>query len=321
MKLSLAGTGLFGEEHLRVIARMKDVEIASVVDLNGKAAQNAAERHGAKDWGTDIIELLERRKPDGLIIATPGQTHVPLARRALALGIPVLVEKPMAMTASEAASLVDIDAEGSAFVLPGHVLRFSSPHRMIADIVKAGGIGRVLSFSARRYRDDSHARRYTDIDPIMMTMIHDIDLALWMTGASVGEVFTQRGPAHEPQRSHTMMTARGIGGASWSLSTAWTFPGDVPPPDRLEIVGEQGGIDFEAGAFLRQYGAMSRNLDPAALAQDDSLFTEVSYFVHCIRTGVRPDIVTPRDAHTGLLIAEAAIASLRRNEIVRLPSY
>lgn len=320
MKLSLAGTGLFGEEHLRVIARMKDVEIASVADLNAKAARNAAERCGAEDWGTDIVELLERRKPDGLIIATPGQTHVPLARRALALGIPVLVEKPMAMTAADAASLLEAERGGPGFVLPGHVLRFSHPHRMIAEIVRSGEIGRVLSLSARRYRDDSHAVRYTDIDPIMMTMIHDIDLALWMTGASVAEVFTQRGPAGEQQRSHTLMTAHGTEGASWTLSTAWTFPGDLPPPDRLEIVGEQGGIDFEAGAFLRQYGAVSRNIDLAVQAPDDSLFTEVSYFVRCIRTGARPHIVTPRDAYTGLLIAEAAIASLQSGGIVRLPT-
>lgn len=318
MKLSLAGTGLFGQEHLRVIARMKDVEISGVADLNAEAARNAAERYGAKDWGTDILELLERRKPDGLIIATPGQTHVPLARRALALGIPVLVEKPMAMTAADAASLVETDRGGAGFILPGHVLRFSHPHRMIADIVKSGEIGRVLSLSARRYRDDSHAARYKDIDPIMMTMIHDIDLALWMTRASVTEVLARRSPAQEPQRSHTLMTAHGTEGASWSVATAWTYPGEAAP-DRLEIVGERGGIDFEAGAFLRQYGAVSRNFDHAAQAPDDSLFTEVSYFVHCIRTGKRPEIVTPCDARTGLLIAEAAIASLQKGGIIRLP--
>jgi len=317
MKLSLAGVGLFGEEHLRVIARMKDVELACVADLNGKAAQSAAERHGAGDWGTDIIELITRHKPDGLIIVTPGQTHVPLARRALELGIPVLVEKPMAMTAADAASLIEAERAGPGFVLPGHVLRFSEPHRLIADIIRSGEIGPVLSLSARRYRDDSHAVRYTDIDPIMMTMIHDIDLALWMTEASVTEVFAQRSPAHEPQRSHTAMTAHGTKGASWSLATTWTYPGEAAP-DRLEIVGERGGIDFEAGAFLRQYGAASRNHDRTAQAPDDSLLTELSYFVRCIRNDERPQIVTSRDAHAGLMIAEATIASLRKGGIIQL---
>ncbi|MGE0237828.1 MAG: Gfo/Idh/MocA family protein [Parvibaculaceae bacterium] len=319
VRLALAGVGLFGEEHLRVIARMPEVELAGVADLNAAAAQSAAERYGALDWGTDIIALLERHKTDGLIIATPGQTHVPLARRALDLGIPVLVEKPMAMTAAEAGLLVGKDAAGPAFILPGHVLRFSKPHRMIADIVGSGEIGRVLSLTARRHRDDSHALRYPDIDPIMMTMIHDIDLALWMAGVPAAEVLALRSPAGE-QRAQTMVTARDRNGAAWTLATSWTFALDAAPPDRLEIVGERGGIDFETGAYLRQYGAKRREIDLLIEAQDDPLHTEVGYFVDCIRGSRRPAAVTAADAQAGLTIAEAALASLRQGGIVRLPA-
>ncbi len=317
VKLALAGAGLFGEEHLRALYRIEGVEVAAIADIDEKAAQSAAERHGVKDWGQDIIALLDRRKPDGLIVATPGHTHLALAKAAAMRGIPVLVEKPVAMTAAEAALLAEADAKGPGFVLPGHVLRFSQPHRMIADIVTSGAIGRVLSFSSRRQRDDSHALRYRDIDPILMTMIHDTDLALWMTGASVSEVLAQRNPEFE-QRSHTLMTARGLSGASWALTTAWTFPGEAPPPDRVEIVGDKGGIDFEAGAYLRQYGAGSRTIDLKGKA-DDSLFTEDSYFVACIRKSERPRVVTTADAHAGLRIAEAAIVSLQRGTSVSLP--
>lgn len=317
LRLALAGAGLFGEEHLRVMARMDDIEIASVADLNGKAAESAAKRHGALDWGTDIIALLDRRKTDGLIIATPGQTHVPIARQALERGIPVLVEKPMAMTAADAAALAGLKAPDPAFILPGHVLRFSKPHRIIADIVRSGEIGRLLSLTARRHRDDSHALRYPDIDPIMMTMIHDIDLALWMARSPALEVLALRDPAGE-QRSHTVVTARDRNGAAWTLATAWTFALDAAPPDRLEIVGERGGIDFETGAFLRQYGARIREIDLHLSAPDDPLHSEVAYFVDCIRSGRRPQAVTAADAHSGLLIAEAALASLRMGGVVKL---
>ncbi|WP_119391338.1 Gfo/Idh/MocA family protein [Taklimakanibacter lacteus] len=318
MRLALAGAGLFGEEHLRALARIEGVEVAAIADINGKAAQGAAERHGVKDWGTDIIPLIDRHRPDGLIIATPGHTHVPLAKAALARGIPVLVEKPVAMTAADAALLAEADAKGPAFVLPGHVLRFSEPHRMIFDVIASGAIGRVLSFASRRYRDDSHALRYTDIDPIMMTMIHDIDLALWMTGAFVSEVLARRSPADRQHRSHTLMTAGGRNGASWSLTTAWTFPGEALPPDRIEIVGEQGGIDFETATYIRQYGTSPRSIDLAG-QEDVSLIAEDSCFVDCIRKGKRPGIVTSGDAYAGLQIAEAAMASLREGGIVRLP--
>lgn len=315
--LALAGAGLFGQEHLRALARIDGIEVAAIADINAKAAEDTARRHGVKDWGQDIIALIDRRKPDGVIIATPGFTHVPLATQALARGIHVLVEKPVALTAADATILADADGKGKAFVLPGHVLRFSQPHRMIAQIVTAGAIGRVVSFASRRYRDDSHAQRYTDIDPVMMTMIHDIDLGLWMTGASVSEVLAMRQPANQQHRSHTLMTAKGRNGASWSLTTAWTFPGETPPPDRIEIVGEHGGIDFETGADLRQYGASPRTIDFSGQA-DDSLYAEELYFIDCIRKGERPRIVTAGDALAGLEIAEAILASLREGGIVRL---
>lgn len=310
VRLALAGAGLFGQEHLNVVARIPDAEMVAIADRNENAAQAAAERHGVKDWGPDVMALLERLKPDGVIIASPGRTHVPLALGALALGIPALVEKPMAMTAAEAALLVEADARGPAFVLPGHVLRFSSPHRRIAEIIKSGEIGQVLSIYARRHRDDSHALRYADIDPIMMTMIHDIDLALWLTGAEASGVEALRSPAGA-QRSQTLVTAKGDAGAMWSLATSWTYPGEAAP-DRIEIVGERGGIDFETGAYIRQYGDRPRSIDLGGDGPDDSLFNEVSYFVSCIRSGTRPRVVASRDALAGLRIAEAALTSLRK---------
>lgn len=308
VRLALAGAGLFGQEHLGVIDRIPDVEVVAIADRNEVAAKTAADRHGVLHWGADILPLLEKHRPDGVIIASPGQTHVPLALGALALGIPALVEKPMAMTAAEAQMLVEADAKGPGFVLPGHVLRFSSPHRRIADIITSGEIGRVLSLYARRHRDDSHAVRYPDIDPIMMTMIHDIDLAVWMTGGSASEVQAWRSP-EGVQRSQTLVTARGDHGAVWQLATSWTYPGEAAP-DRIEIVGERGGIDFETGAHIRQYGDTPRHIDLAEFGPDDSLFNEDSYFVSCLRTGTRPSIVTAQDALAGLKVAAAALASL-----------
>ncbi len=318
IKLALAGAGRFGEEHLRCLSRLEDVELTSVADTNIRAAESAAQLYGATDWGSDIIALLHRRKADGLIIATPGHTHLPLARQALELGIPVLVEKPIAMTAADARMLIETEARSSAFILPGHVLRFSEPHRRIADIIRAGEIGKVLSLTARRHRDDSHALRYPDIDPILMTMVHDIDLALWMAGVPARDVFALRHPAGEP-RSQTVVSARDRNGAAWTLMTAWTYALDAAPPDRLDIVGEHGGVDFETGAYLRQYGAKMREIDLRSEPPDDPLLAEVAYFVDCIRGGRCPDVVTAADALSGLMIAEAALASLRDGGIVKLP--
>ena len=315
IRIVVAGAGLFGREHLRLLSRRDDVEIAGVVDVNAAGAEAAAATFGAGTFDTDATALIDRLKPDGVIVATPGDTHVRFAAHALRAGIPVLLEKPVGVDAAEAVRLAEVEAASAAFVLPGHVLRFSPSHRKLAEIAKSG-IGRVLSVTSRRHRDDSHARRYRDIDPVLMTMIHDIDLAVWLTGAGAAEAFALRMPEGE-ERSATTLTVRGTGGAAWHLASSWTFPGPCPP-DRLEVVGEAGGVELEVGGFLRSYGAREERIDVSGEAWDDSLKEEQAYFLDLIRAGRRPTVVTLADAIAGLAAAEAAIASLKRGGAVRL---
>jgi predicted dehydrogenase len=315
VRIAVAGVGRFGQEHLRTLTPMDGVALVGVADVDESAAREAAGRYGAPDWDRDAAALIGRLRPDGVIVATPGSTQVALATAALAAGASVLVEKPVAMTAADVASLAAVEAAAPGFVLPGHILRFSGPHRTLVQIVRSGEIGDVLSVVARRHRDDSHAVRYTDVDPVLMTMIHDIDLAIWITGAAAAGVYAVRRPAGE-QRSDTMMMAGDTRGSSWHLSTAWTYPAPDVPPDRLEVVGTLGGVELEVGARLRQYGAKAHTID-LRTTPDDALQAELACFVGCIRSGERPRVVTLRDAWHGLAAAEAALASLESGEVVR----
>ena len=315
VRLVVAGAGAFGREHLRVLSRMADVDLVGVADVNVALAEEAAGRYGVADRGSDAATLIDRLRPDGLIVATPGSTHVGLAVHALELGMPVLVEKPVAVSRAEAASLLDAEAGSSAFVLPGHILRFSEPHRQLVAIAQSDEVGPILSVTARRHRDDSHAVRYSD-DPVLMTMIHDIDLALWITGAGIEDVLALRRPAGG-QRSETLMTAQGAHGAVWRLSTAWTFPVTSCPPDRIEVIGEHGSVELEVGAAIRSYGTSPRIIDISGAAADQPHEAELAYFVECIRTGAKPSVVTLGDAVAGLGITDAILDSLRTGGMAR----
>lgn len=315
LRVLVAGAGAFGQEHLRTLAQMDGVVVVGVADINGDAARRAAEKFGTARRDTDAARLIDQTRPDGVVVATPGDTHVALARHALALGIPVLVEKPVVLTPAEAESLAQAEAASTGFVLPGHILRFSPSHRKFAEIAASDDIGPLLSVTARRYRDDDHARRYPDIDPILMTMIHDIDLAVWITKATAVELLAHRRPAGV-QRSETIVTATDTGGAIWRLATAWTFPGQAPP-DRIEVVGERGSIELEAGHHIRQFGAVTRRIDLNGLDLDEALQMELTYFLRCIRHGERPQMVTLREAINGLSFARAAIESLQTGTTVR----
>ena len=316
IRVALAGAGAFGHEHLQRLAAMPAVEIAGIADANPAAAQEAATQYGATQTDTDALALIGRANPDALIVATPGATHVPIATAALKHSIPVLVEKPVAMSLAEAQALAAAEAASSAFVLPGHVIRFSAHHRMLREIVQAPDFGPILGFASRRHRDDAHAVRYADVDPVLMTMIHDIDLGLWITGDGLVDAYALRRP-EGTVRAATMMVGTGRSGVAWHLDAAWTFPGTATPPDRIEIVGANGSVEYEAGKCIRWFGTESGVIDLTAIPEDP-LAAELGYFLNCVRTGKRPEAVTLRDACAGLAIAEAVLASIASGKLERI---
>ena len=303
MKILVAGAGLFGREHMALLVG-QGVAIAAA-DPVPALADRARDDFGAL-VGPDAIALMDSFRPDGIIIAAPAAAHLPLAGAGLARGIPVLVEKPVALSSAEAGRIGQLAAASGTFALPGHVLRFSAQHQALAQAVQGGTIGRVLSVTSRRYRDAAHALRYGDIDPVLMTMIHDIDLALWISGNRAASARADRVTGRDG-RSATHATLRDTGGGLWHLVSAWTYPGEDAPPDRIEVLGEDGSLELVVGSGMTSSAAgRVFDSDPA----EDALLAEQTAFLAAIRSGAAPKEVTTDDAITGLMAAEMVLADL-----------
>jgi predicted dehydrogenase len=251
---------------------------------------------------------------DAIIIAAPTASHVEVSVRALARNLCALLEKPIAPSVVAAAPLLPSARSSSGFVLPGHVLRFSRDHARLIEIVRSGRIGKLIYVNSRRYRDDSHAVRYPDDDPVLMTLIHDIDLALWATGSDFRRVFARRsgGPG---LRSMTAIMATTATGVTCDLRTAWTFAEGDLPPDHLEAVGDRGSVEFTAGEALQVYAEGRCTAYPPAEA-DDPLRNEHEHFLACVRDRSRVRALDLADALAGLKLADAALESLRLNREV-----
>ena len=173
------------------------------------------------------------------------------------------------------------------------------------DIVTSGEIGTLCYINARRYRDSAHVAAYGDIDPVLMTMIHDIDLALWCDGTTAASAVAWRSDA----ASMTAAQLTSHSGACWDLRTGWLHPG-IPPEDRLEVMGTNGSVELVAGSQLMIHAAESRRIytdsDP------DPLQAELACFIASIQVGRLLAPVTARDALDGLRAAEMIIAALER---------
>jgi predicted dehydrogenase len=101
------------------------------------------------------------------------------------------------------------------------------------------------------------------------------------------------------------------------LSTAWTYPTLRTPPDRIEVIGEQGSVELEAGSHIAIYGAQPRVIDLKSIPEAP-LAAELAYFVQCIRSRNKPTRVTAADAFEGLCAADAVLASLKSRAVVHL---
>lgn len=306
MKIMVAGGGAFGKEHLGTLRSIGGVTLA-VAETRQDERERLVGMFGLADHDEDAFILLERFAPDGLVVATPADAHAPLAIAALRRGVPVLVEKPVAPDSGTMRQLCDADAASEAFLQPGHILRFSPSHRSLHDIVRVGEIGAMLHFSSSRFRDESHVSRYRDIDPVLMTMIHDIDLAVWFDGSAALSAVASRLPSGT-SRSLTTATLASANGVTWRLSTAWLHPGPACPPDRIEVFGAEGSVTLEAGRGIEVYGKNARHI--AVGETEDPLREELNCFIAGIRAGASKAPVTPQDALNGLLAAEMILRAL-----------
>lgn len=307
VRLLVAGAGAFGCEHLRSLASVPGLELA-VADKSLRTAQSAALAFGCKHAGDDALTMIDRVRPDAVVVATPASSHLEIASYALDRCIPVLLEKPVAVTAADARKLLALEEASTTFVQPGHVLRFSPMHKRLAEFVRAGEIGTLLGITSRRYRDVSHTLRYPDVDQVLMTMIHDIDLAIWIGQSTAVSAHAVRASEQEGGTA-TDAFLSAANGIQWHLSTAWVFPSESVPSDRLEVLGTRGAIELEVGGHLRASGARAWEI-AAGSNEGDPLRLQLECFLAGVEAGTNLAGVSLIDAINGLSAAEMIVDSL-----------
>lgn len=171
MRIGLIGAGQFGRRHLETIRNEPQCELAGVADPAYK---------GDKAYA-DYREMLEREKPDGVIIATPNALHVPAGLACVERRVPMLVEKPIADTVAASTELVAAAERARVALLVGHHRRYNPILEKAREVVQGGGIGRLTAVAAlwllQKPADyfDVAWRREPGGGPLLINAIHDID--------------------------------------------------------------------------------------------------------------------------------------------------
>jgi predicted dehydrogenase len=174
------GAGLIGRRHIEHIIAEPKAELHSIVDPTEAGREFAAKMDCP--WFPDFAAMTAKGKPDGILIATPNQLHVTHGLDAVAAGLPALVEKPLSDDLITGQKLVDAAEKAGVPLLTGHHRRHNPMVQRAKEILESGKLGKLIiahAFFWLMKPDgyfDQEWRRKKGAGPVMLNMIHDIDL-------------------------------------------------------------------------------------------------------------------------------------------------
>lgn len=166
LRVGVVGTGYLGKFHAEKYARMEDVELVGVVDINRAQAENIAEKYCTMAF-TNHKDILN--KVDAVSIVVPTPAHFVVSRDFLEHDVDVLIEKPMTTTLEEADKLIGFAESRGLIIQVGHLERFNPAVVALHDIVNK-------PMFIESHRLSTYKERASDVSVVLDLMIHDIDI-------------------------------------------------------------------------------------------------------------------------------------------------
>jgi predicted dehydrogenase len=326
-RVLLVGLGRWGANHLRVL-RSLPVELYCADADPGKLAAAAKVGVPAVRLATDAAALIA--KVDGVVIATPAETHFPLAKLCLEAGKDVLVEKPLTLHAPEGLVLAELAERNKRNLQVGYIFRFDPAAQWLREAIAAGDFGRLKML---RGTFSGFKRPRTDSGVSFADGVHFIDLFNLFVGAPPARVtghlydFFSRGM--EDQSLIAMEYDLPGGGTVWAtVETGYHAPGKAREVtvmgDKLSAVCDFNVAQYKVKTFEAQHQVKAGAIDAVEGATRqlefppvEPLLAEVQAFVETIATR-QPQGADGRAGYWATRVVEAAMQSARERRTVAL---
>lgn len=186
IRIAVLGAGLVGVRHARHVVAQPGIELVAIIDPNPDKASLAEE------LGCSFLISLDQLNAsdcDGVIIATPNADHLASGLKCCELGLPSLIEKPIADSVENGEKLASAFEEKELPLLVGHHRRYHPFVARTKEIIDNKELGEPVIAStiwAVRKPDDYFQkgvwRTKTDGGPLLINFIHEADLLLHIFG-------------------------------------------------------------------------------------------------------------------------------------------
>lgn len=189
--MAVAGTGYWGINWVRTLAREPRARLTWVCDARPEARGRAAAiARDARATGS-IEAVLDADDVDAVVVATPAVTHAALARQALAAGKHVLVEKPLALSEGDARAVGEAAAASGRTLMVGHLMVYHPAVEHLAALAAGGELGDIRYFYSTRVnlgrarRDENALWSFAPHDLSMIDLLLGVaPTSVWATGES-----------------------------------------------------------------------------------------------------------------------------------------
>ena len=186
VKLGLVGAGVMGTRHIKAIDTIDALELACIADP-AVGIQEICQARGIPQY-PHAETMLQAEELDAIIIATPTEHHYSGVMAALAHGLTVLVEKPIAATVAQGEEISRFAQAQNCHVLVGHHRRYYPCMQEAREIVQGRQLGKLIAVSGQwtLRKDISYYsakwRKERSAGPVLTNLVHEIDLLRFICG-------------------------------------------------------------------------------------------------------------------------------------------
>lgn len=255
--IGVVGCGAWAETgHLPALRGLAGVEVVACAGRDATEAEVFAGRQGIPHAFDSLESMLAWGGVGAVTIAAPDQVHAPAVLAALAAGVPVFCEKPLADSVETAETLVTAQASSGIPATVGYSFRYSPAIRQLREDLSAGRIGEPWLLELSEYNSQFHPRFGKPMnwkgDPALAGAgalfeygSHVLDLALWLLGPMrrVSSQLCRVLPGARLDDIATVLLEPARGGAA-TMTCGWVLAGGFPGI-RLRLHGSEGAAEAE----------------------------------------------------------------------------